>query len=101
MSKIYNNLSVPSVLLRKPRITEKAASIAEREKGVYTFEVSSRANKTTIKSAVKELFKVTPTRVNIINTSKKVVYRKGKRGVVSGVKKAMVYLKKGDKIDFV
>ena len=101
MSKIHNNLSLSSVILRKPRITEKAAEASQKEKGVYTFEVSAGANKTQVKSAVKELFKVTPVKVNIINTSEKNVISRRKRGVVSGIKKAMVYLKKGDKIDFV
>ena len=101
MSKIHNNLSLSSVILRKPRITEKAAEASQNEKGVYTFEVSAGANKIQIKSAVKELFKVTPVKVDIINTSEKNVISRRKRGVVSGIKKAMVYLKKGDKIEFV
>lgn len=101
MSKNYNNLNLSSRILKRPRVTEKATDVSQSEKGVYTFEVLVGANKSQVKSAVKELFKVTPVKVNIINTSEKRVFSRGKRGVVSGIKKAMVYLKKGDKIEFV
>lgn len=110
MSKHYNNINTPSIVLTRPRITEKATFLAGAEGrgstgssrgGVYTFEVSSRANKALVSDAVKQMFKVTPVKVNIVNTKAKTVFRKGKKGVVSGIKKAMVYLKKGDKIEFI
>ena len=102
MSKHYNNINISSVVLTRPRITEKASSLAGNDKNrVYTFEVSEMANKALIGQAIKELFKVRPVKVNIINTRPKRVISRGKRGVVSGLKKAMVYLKKGDKIDIV
>jgi ribosomal protein L23 len=50
---------------------------------------------------VKELYKVTPVKVNIINLPAKIVFTRGKSGRKAGVKKAVVYLKKGDKIEFV
>ena len=90
--------SVASVILR-PRITEKSGMLSQS--GVYTFEVAKNANKNTIALAVKALYKVTPVRVAIINSPAKNVFVRGRRGVVSGVKKAVVTLKKGDKIDFV
>ncbi|MEI8249223.1 MAG: 50S ribosomal protein L23 [Candidatus Taylorbacteria bacterium] len=90
--------SVASVILR-PRITEKSGMMSQS--GVYTFEVAKSANKNTIAHAVKALYKVTPVRVAIINSPAKNVFVRGRRGVVSGVKKAVVTLKKGDKIDFV
>lgn len=102
MSKHYNNINSPSIVLTRPRVTEKATFLAANDGGgVYTFEVSDRANKLLVADAVKKLFKVNPVKVNIINTKAKTVFRRGKKGVVSGVKKAMVYLKKGDKIDLV
>jgi large subunit ribosomal protein L23 len=102
MSKHYNNINTASVVLTRPRITEKATFLAGNETGgVYTFEVTSRANKALVSAAVKQLFKVTPAKVNIINTKAKTVFKRGKKGVVGGIKKAMVYLKKGDKIDIV
>ena len=69
--------------------------------GVYTFEVAAHSNKDSISKAVKALYKVSPVRVAIINLPRKSVIVRGKKGTVSGVKKAMVTLKNGDKIDFV
>ncbi len=84
----------------QPHITEKAGVFAENA-NTYTFEVTPSATKATIAKQIKELYKVTPIKVNIVRIpSKKVVFR-GKNGVKSGMKKAYVMLKKGDKIEFV
>jgi len=88
------------LIIKKPRITEKSGIQAETL-GIYTFEVTTKANKKSIAKAVKELYKVTPVKVNIINLPAKVIFSRGKTGRRSGVKKAIVYLKKGDKIEFV
>ena len=88
------------LIIKKPRITEKSGIQAETL-GVYTFEVTTKANKKSVAKAVKELYKVTPVKVNIINLPAKIVFTRGKTGRKSGVKKAVVFLKKGDKIDFV
>jgi ribosomal protein L23 len=50
---------------------------------------------------VKEIYKVTPVRVNIVNLPAKIVFARGKTGRKSAIKKAIVTLKKGDKIEFV
>jgi len=86
-------------VIKNPRITEKAAYAADRR--VYTFDVFPRATKLTIEKAIKEIYKVTPVKVNIVAIPKKSVYRKNSIGTKGGGKKAYVYLKKGDKIDFV
>ncbi len=88
------------LIIKKPRITEKSGIQAEAL-GVYTFEVTEKANKKNVAKAVKELYKVTPVKVNITNLPAKIVFTRGKTGRKSGVKKAVVYLKKGDKIEFV
>ena len=88
-----------SVIVR-PHITEKAALKAEVARA-YTFEITSQATKTRIIAAVKELYKVTPVKVNIVNLPTKLVFARGKRGSKSGVRKAYVFLKEGDKIEFV
>mgnify|MGYP000935111491 CR=1 FL=1 len=88
------------LIIKKPRITEKSGIQAEMS-GVYTFEVTAKANKKNVAKAVKELYKVTPVKVNITNLPAKIVFTRGKAGRKSGLKKAVVYLKKGDKIDFV
>ena len=81
------------------RITEKSSISAD--KGVYTFNVMDNANKNEIKKAIKFVYGVTPIRVNITQRTQKVVARRGILGIKQGGKKAVVYLKKGDKIAFV
>jgi large subunit ribosomal protein L23 len=88
------------LIIKKPRITEKSGIQAEAL-GVYTFEVTDKANKKNISKAIIELYKVTPVKVNITKLPSKKVFSRGKVGRKSGVKKAVVYLKKGDKIEFV
>ncbi len=88
------------LIIKKPRITEKAGIQAETM-GVYTFEVTPKANKKNVAKAIKEIYKVTPVKVNIVNLPMKKVFSRGKKGQTSGVKKAVVFLKKGDKIEFV
>jgi large subunit ribosomal protein L23 len=83
-------------LVLGPRITEKSAIGAE--KGIYTFNVARTANKNEIKKAIKMLYNVTPTKVAITQITDKVKVRRGVLGTKSGGKKAVVYLKKGDKI---
>ena len=87
-----------SVILR-PRVTEKSGMLSQI--GVYTFEVTKSADKSSISRAVTALYKVTPIKIAIANLPARNVLVKGRRGVVAGVRKALVTLKKGDKIDFV
>lgn len=86
-------------IIKNPRITEKASFGVEQN--VYTFDIFGGANKTEIKKAIFSLYKVKPLRVNVLNIPKKNVMSKGKKGTKSGGKKALVYLKTGDKIEFV
>jgi large subunit ribosomal protein L23 len=86
-------------VLRNPRITEKAAYASD--KNVYTFDIAPRASKVEVVKAVKEIYKVTPIKVNVSAIPKKRVFRKNSVGVKGGGKKAYVFLKKGDKIEFV
>jgi len=83
----------------RPRITEKTGILSQG--GVYTFEVAREANKAEVKKAVKALYRVTPVSVAIINAPVKNVFVKGRKGTVAGFKKAVVTVKKGEKIDFV
>jgi len=86
-------------VILQPVISEK--SIMQAENGVYTFKVAVNANKIEIKDAVEKLFKVTVTDVNIVNVKGKTrrFGRKGRMGKMSDFKKAIVSLKKGDKIE--
>jgi len=101
MSKIgkkMNNLLV----LKNPRITEKATASAEMKTGpAYIFEVAKEATKPMILSAFEAKYKVKPQKVNIINLPAKKTFKRGIRGSQSAVKKAMVYLKAGEKVEIV
>lgn len=70
----------------KPIITEK--SMAAPAQNCYTFQVDRRTTKSQIKKTVEEKFKVDVVRVRTMNVEKK------KRW-----KKAMVEIKKGQKIE--
>ncbi len=88
-------------VLKAPRITEK--SVAAGERNVYTFVVDSRATKFQVRDAVKAQFNVTPVKVNIVNKAPKQTHSRSKGRTVSqsGMKKAYVYLKKGESISLV
>jgi len=88
-----------TTIIKNPRITEKASFSQERN--VYTFDISSGANKTEIKKAIFAMYKVKPVKVNVLAIPKKNIMSKGKMGVHGGGRKALVYLKEGDKIEFV
>lgn len=86
-------------IIKNPRITEKASTLITQN--AYTFDVASSANKTEIRKAIFMLYKVRPTRVNILSIPRKTIVARGKAGEKGGGKKAVVYLKKGDEIKFV
>lgn len=98
-----NNKKAPvkesSPFIKGLRVTEKATMLAGAN--VYTFNIATNANKVQIAKAIETLYKVKPTKVNIAQISEKNVVVKGRKGVKQGGKKAIVYLKKGDKIEFV
>ncbi|MEX0918377.1 MAG: 50S ribosomal protein L23 [Candidatus Paceibacterota bacterium] len=99
MSRLGNKLNIGKIILRQPRITEKATLLSSREKPVYTFTVPPEANKTMIKQAVIERFKVTPVKISIVNLPPKRKTVRRVPGVRSGIKKALVYLTPGQTID--
>jgi large subunit ribosomal protein L23 len=85
-------------IIKNPRITEKASFAAEQN--VYTFDISSNANKTEIKKSIFALYKVKPTKVNVLTVPRKQISSGGKTGVRGGGRIARVFLKTGDKIEF-
>ncbi|MBM2818046.1 MAG: rplW [Parcubacteria group bacterium] len=88
----------PAIL--KPRITEKSGD-ASQKLNAYTFEISRSTSKNEVAKAIKELYKVAPLKINVINLPRKRILSRGKKGWSGGVKKAVVYLKKDDKIEFI
>lgn len=93
------NLKPKNVLLR-PRITEKAALLADKSR-VYVFEVASLATKKSISASVHDIYGIKPTKIRVTVIPSKQVFVRGKKGIKSGGKKAYVYLKKGDKIELI
>ncbi|MDO8566587.1 MAG: 50S ribosomal protein L23 [bacterium] len=87
-------------IIRAPWFSEKAMIMTE--KSVYAFSVPTRATKAEIAGAIKEIYKVTPKKIRIVNLPAKRKAMRTKRGV--GVRaarrKAYVYLNKGDTIKF-
>ena len=88
-----------SNILIKPRITEKTSFITED--GAYTFDISLRASKPEVAKAMKEIYGVTPVKIRTIRIPSKAVVSRGKAGATSQGKKAIVYLKKGERIEFI
>jgi large subunit ribosomal protein L23 len=80
-----------------PVITEKATILSEQNKVV--FRVSQDSTKDEIARAVEELFKVQVLKVNTLITKGKKKRFRGRVGVRSDVKKAIVTLAEGQSID--
>lgn len=83
----------------KPRVTEKAGLISQH--GVYTFDVRTDATVQAIASAITAAYKVTPVKVNVAPVKSKTMFSRGKKGRTVSGKKAYVFLKKGDTIEFI
>ena len=88
-----------TTIIKNGRVTEKASNL--QGQNVYTFNLARAANKTEIKKAFFALYKTRPVKVNVLSIPKKNIMWKGKKGTRGGGRKALVYLKKGDKIEFI
>ena len=80
-----------------PMVTEKSTNLSEQNKIV--FKVAVGANKTNLKKNIEKNFKVNVTKINIINKKNRTKITRGKKVKVSGFKKAIITLKKGQSID--
>jgi large subunit ribosomal protein L23 len=87
-----------TALFLYPRISEKSARLADRNK--YVFNVPQSSNKVEIKKAVERTYKVKVLQVNVVNNQGKQVNFGRFSGKRSGFKKAIVTLREGDKIEF-
>ncbi len=89
--------------LFRPIITEKATKISE-SLNQYTFLVDKRSNKIQIKKAVEDIYDVKVENVSTINYGSERKKRYTKNGIQNAksnsIKKAIVKLAEGDKIDF-
>lgn len=86
-----------SIVLIQPLVTEK--SVASNAQGVYSFKVHARATKHEIARAVEELYLVSVRDVRVMNTAQKQRFVRGRPGVRSGFRKAIVALKEGQNIE--
>lgn len=86
-------------IIRGPVITEKSGAKME-EGGTYAFAVDIRANKIEIRKAVEAAFKVKVARVNTITMRGKLKRVRWQIGKTPDWKKAIVTLRKGDKIEY-
>jgi large subunit ribosomal protein L23 len=85
-------------VIKTVRLTEKGTRQSEKF-NQYTIVADRRANKTQIRQAVQELFKVKVTRVNTLNVRGKARRKRTHQaGQAPDWKKAIVTLKEGDKI---
>jgi large subunit ribosomal protein L23 len=91
-------LNIHQVLVR-PTITEKSTLL--QESGKYTFQVAPRANKVEVKQAVEKNFGVTVVGVNITKLHGKVKRYGPRMSKHPDVKKAVVTLKPGDRINLI
>ncbi|MBO94341.1 MAG: 50S ribosomal protein L23 [Opitutales bacterium] len=94
-------MSQPVEILLESVLTEKATQ-QSANLNQYVFRVHPKADRRSIKTAVQEAFGVTVRRVNVLIRKPKVKrdrFRRNNLSVKSGMKKAIVTLKEGDKID--
>ena len=80
-----------------PVLTEKSTSLSEQNK--ITFKVPSSANKENLKKNLEKILKVNIIKINIINKQARTKLTRGRKVKVSGFKKAIITLKKGQSID--
>lgn len=89
--------SIAFKILIKPIVTEKSA-IAE-SKNKYSFAVAKSADKNQIKTAIKEIYGVEPSRINVINMEGRQVRFGRTVGRRGDYKKAIITLPHGKTID--
>ena len=80
-----------------PLVTEKSTNMSEQNK--VSFKVHKGANKKNLKKNIEKIFKVNVIKINIINKRSRTKLRQGRKVKVTGFKKAIITLKKGQSID--
>lgn len=85
-------------LIKRPVITEKTTKMMEENK--YCFLVDPKANKTQIRQAVEEIFKVKVKAVNTLNMLGKLKRMGRYEGRRPSWKRAIVTLETGSRIEF-
>ena len=85
-------------VIQAPWFSEKA--LLGTEKGVYVFAIPRTATKADVAGAIKELYKVSPRKINIVNLPGARVSQRRRAGHATRARrrKAYVYLNSGDSI---
>ena len=78
-------------------LTEKSTNLSEQNKII--FKVPSQANKKNLKTNIEKIFKVNVIKINIVNKKRRIKSTRGRKVKISGYKKAIITLKKGQSID--
>ena len=84
-------------VLIKPIITEKATNLTAGNQ--YVFLVTKDANKNLVKENIAYKYNVKVKKVNIVKIKGKTKYFKNQPSKTKDIKKAIVFLKSGEKID--
>ena len=84
-------------IIRRPIVSEKSTNLAEQRQMI--FETPLDAKKPLIKKAVEEIFKVKVLSVNTLRQKGKVKRMRGQEGRRKSIKKAIVTLAEGEKVD--
>jgi large subunit ribosomal protein L23 len=89
-----------SAIILAPWFSEKA--LIATDKGVYAFAIPVSATKPQVAAAIKELYKVHPRKIAIVNLPGKRVSMRSRQGKATRARrrKAYVYLKPGETIQF-
>lgn len=92
------NSDLASRVLIEPWITENTTAMLEENK--YVFKITPKATKKDVKKSVEDLYKVNVLAVNTIKIPRKFRVQGRSQGWKAGMKKAIITLKEGDKIEF-
>jgi large subunit ribosomal protein L23 len=84
-------------VIKKPLVSEKNAGHVE-DANTYAFEVDLRADKTMIKTAIENAFRVKVEEVRTLICRGRYFRKQAKLGAPKRWKKALVKLKQGEKI---
>lgn len=83
--------------LLSPMVTEKTAMLSGNN--VLVFRIASFATRVAVKQAFKELYGVTPVKVNVITVRPRAVHFGKSNGHIKSFKKAMISLPEGTTVD--
>ncbi len=85
-------------MLAHPYITEKTSAM-KADANKYVFIVAKTANKPELRKVIQEKYKVTVTKINMINIPSRKIIVGRTMGTKNGFRKAIITLKTGDSIE--